>query len=145
MKTIFIMLLIIASVVSVQAQNWLTDFDKAKAVAKAEDKPIVLVFQGSDWCAPCIKLEKEIWSSAEFKEYSKTHFVLLKADFPRRKKNSLSDSQAQHNAQLAEAYNKRGLFPFVAMLDAEGKVLGETGYKKITPKEYISLLESFNH
>ena len=143
MKTIFSLALIVVSFV-VNAQNWLTDYDKAREVAKSESKPIVLVFQGSDWCAPCIKLDKEIWSSEEFKDYSKEHFVMLKADFPRRKKNTLPDSQSEHNAKLAEKYNKRGLFPFVIMLDADGNVLGETGYKKISPKEYISLLESFN-
>ena len=37
-------------------QEWQTDFTKAKEKATAEDKPIILVFQGSDWCAPCKNL-----------------------------------------------------------------------------------------
>ena len=42
------------------SQNWLTDFENAKELAKEENKKIILVFSGSDWCAPCIKLENEI-------------------------------------------------------------------------------------
>ena len=31
--------------------------------AQKQNKKIILVFQGSDWCGPCIKLSKEIWST----------------------------------------------------------------------------------
>lgn len=125
------------------SQNWLSDFEEAKKLAAKENKPIVLVFQGSDWCAPCIKLDREIWSSKEFKNYSSGHYVLLKADFPRKKKNSLSAEQAQANAILAEKYNKQGIFPFVVVMDKTGNVLGETGYRKTSPASYIDLLNSY--
>ncbi len=129
--------------VTVNAQNWQTDIDEAKAKASAENKKIVLVFQGSDWCAPCIKLEREIWSSDEFKKYAEKHFIMLKADFPRRKKNQLSDEQQKKNNKLAEKYNLHGYFPFVVVLDKDGNILGTTGYKKMSPTEYIKLLSSF--
>ena len=35
-----------------------TDFEKAKAEAKANNKLVLLTFSGSDWCLPCIKMEK---------------------------------------------------------------------------------------
>ncbi|NQU51952.1 MAG: thioredoxin family protein [Bacteroidetes bacterium] len=125
------------------AQNWQNDFDKAKEIAKEKNRPIILVFQGSDWCAPCMKLELEIWSTEEFKLYAATHFVMLKADFPRKKKNSLLSEQQIKNNKLAEIYNPNGFFPHVVVLNSAGKVLGATGYKKIQPMEYINLLESF--
>lgn len=130
-------------ITTVNAQEWQTDFETAKTVAANENKKIILVFQGSDWCAPCIKLDKEIWSTEEFKNYASTNFVLLKADFPRRKKNRLTDSQQQKNNQLMEKYNLRGYFPYVAVLNKDGNLLGSTGYKKISPSEYIKLLTSF--
>ena len=43
----------------IQAQ-WQTNYDEALALAKNENKPIVLVFSGSDWCGPCIRLKKTI-------------------------------------------------------------------------------------
>ncbi|HIC30863.1 MAG TPA: thioredoxin family protein [Flavobacteriaceae bacterium] len=125
------------------AQDWQTNIDTAKALAKKENHNIVLVFQGSDWCAPCIKLDKEIWSTAKFQELAKNHFVMLQADFPKRKKNQLSDSQTAHNGKLAEKYNPNGYFPYVVVLSQEGKVLGSIGYEKSTPEDYFKKLTAF--
>ncbi|MGB3774219.1 MAG: thioredoxin family protein [Leeuwenhoekiella sp.] len=125
------------------AQDWHTDFTEAKEVAVAEHKPILLVFQGSDWCAPCIKLEREIWSTEAFKDYAKDHYVMLKADFPRKKKNALEQQQQNKNSALAAKYNVEGYFPLVVVLDQNGKVRGKTGYKNLTPEEYIKSLNSF--
>lgn len=142
-KIITIIVLLVTFVSTVKAQEWQTDFKLAKEIASKEKKPIILVFQGSDWCAPCIKLDHQIWSTTVFKNYAKNHYVMLQADFPKRKKNALSDSQTAANAKLAEVYNKNGIFPFVVVLNANGKVLGETGYKKITPENYIAELNTF--
>ena len=143
MKKKFLFLLFFASVCIASAQEWQTDFTTAKQIAAKQDKPIILVFQGSDWCAPCIKLDKEVWSTPEFKSYAKDHFIMLQADFPRKKANSLAPEQQEKNNQLAEKYNQNGYFPFVVILDENGKVLGETGYQKMQPNEYIKLLNSF--
>ena len=128
---------------SLFAQEWKTNFAEAKELSKSENKPIVLVFQGSDWCAPCIKLDREIWSTTTFQSYAKDHFIMLQADFPRKKANQLPEEITQQNKELAETYNQQGYFPFVVVLNSEGKVLGTTGYQKMTPEEYIRLLESF--
>ncbi|MDA0316726.1 MAG: thioredoxin family protein [Bacteroidetes bacterium] len=126
-------------------QNWETSFSKAKDLASQQNKPIVLVFQGSDWCAPCIKMDREIWSTEIFKTYASKHYIMLKADFPRRKNNKLSESQTKANAELAEKYNNQGFFPFVVMLDKEGNVLGQRGYSKITPSQFINDLNSMTN
>lgn len=143
MRKALLFLIFILSITSIQAQNWITDFTTAKEEAVKNNKPIILVFQGSDWCAPCIKLDREIWSTEIFKNYSKEHYIMLQADFPRKKKNKLSDKQTEANKQLAEIYNKQGFFPFVVVLDHEGNILGQTSYKKTTPENYIKELNSF--
>lgn len=142
-KNLILSFLFISTSLFVNAQVWQTDFDEAQKMATEQDRNIVLVFSGSDWCAPCIKLETEIWSTEEFKDYSRDNFVLLKADFPRKKKNKLADEQQEKNNQLAEKYNTKGYFPLVVVLDNSGKVLGTTGYEKMEPSEYIKLLSSF--
>lgn len=138
-----VILMLWLSFIKVDAQVWQTDIHEAMEIASAKNQKIILVFQGSDWCAPCMKLEKEIWSSEEFITYSKEHFVLLKADFPRKKANSLTKDQQKKNNDLAEKYNDQGFFPLVLVLNKNGEVLGKTGYKNVTPKEYIAILESF--
>jgi thioredoxin-related protein len=143
MRKALLFIIFILSINCLQAQNWITDFTTAKEEAVKNNKPIILVFQGSDWCAPCIKLDHEIWSTKVFKNYSKEHYIMLQADFPRKKKNKLSDKQTEGNKQLAETYNKQGFFPFVVVLDYEGNILGQTSYKKTTPENYIKELNSF--
>jgi len=125
------------------AQEWQTDIVTAKTLASKKEQPIILVFQGSDWCAPCIKLERDIWSSQTFIDYARDHFIMLKADFPKKKANALPAEQAEKNKALAAQYNKNGYFPYVVVLNKKGEVLGTTGYKKISPEQYIELLESF--
>ncbi|MEC7770877.1 MAG: thioredoxin family protein [Bacteroidota bacterium] len=125
------------------AQDWQTDFDEAQDLAQKDNKNIVLVFQGSDWCAPCIKLDREIWSSSEFQDLAKDYFVMLKADFPRRKKNQLPEAQEARNKSLAAKYNPNGYFPYVVVLNPSGKVLGQAGYEKTSPKAYFNKLNSF--
>ena len=128
---------------SLSAQNKEVSLEEAKQLATQENKRIMLVFKGSDWCAPCIKLEKEILTSNEFKSLSKDGFISVIADFPRKKKNKLTkDKQAQNNA-LAEKYNPRGYFPYVVIISAQGKFLGAIGYEKTTPKNYFEKINAF--
>lgn len=141
-RTLFIVMMLFIAV-NAFSQNWQTNFTKAKEIASRENKQIILVFQGSDWCGPCIKLSKEIWSAEAFTAYAEEHYVMLKADFPKKKVNALDAKQQEENNKLAEIYNKNGIFPFVVVLNQRGQVLGTTGYKHISPKEYIALLNSF--
>jgi thioredoxin-related protein len=124
------------------SQNWTTSLDAAKTEAASSNKTILLVFSGSDWCAPCIKLDRTIFQSDVFKAEAEKKWVLLKADFPKKKGNALSESHTESNKKLAEKYNKEGNFPLVVLLDATGKVLGITGYKNVSPTEYVQLLNA---
>lgn len=137
------LLFVVVGISASIAQDWHTDFTKAAEIARQKNVPIVLVFQGSDWCAPCIKLDRAVWSTKEFKTYAQDHYVMLKADFPRRKSNALSPEQMNRNKALAEKYNRSGIFPLVVIMDYTGKVLGETSYKKVSPKDYIMELDAF--
>ncbi len=75
-----------ASSVFVSAQEWQATFSEAVSTSVKVQKPIILVFSGSDWCASCMKLERSIWESKEFIAYSKENYVLYRADFPQKKK-----------------------------------------------------------
>lgn len=143
MKFLLSFALALGIVASATSQDWQTNLDQSRSIATKQNKNIVLVFSGSDWCGPCIKLEKNIWSSVEFKKAASENWVLLKADFPRKKANRLSNEQTKENEMLAEKYNSSGYFPLVVVLDPSGKALGTTSYKDFTPAEYINHLQSF--
>lgn len=139
MKNRIIILLIFISSWS-YSQNWKINFDEAKQTATKENKNILLVFSGSDWCAPCIKLDNVVWKSEAFKLESEKIWVIYKADFPKKKANQLSAELTESNKRLAEKYNRSGSFPLVVLLDKTGKVIGMTGFKNISATEYIELI-----
>ncbi len=130
---------------AITAQDWKYDLDEALALAKEKDQKIVLFFTGSDWCPPCIKLERNLLTSKEFAAFTHKKYVWLRADFPRRKKNRISKEQKNKNIELAKRYNKKKQFPAILILNKEGVVLGATGYRRdLDVQGYISLLTSFD-
>jgi thioredoxin-related protein len=120
-------------------ESWLTDYDKAVALAKKENKVILADFNGSDWCPPCKALKKGVFETAEFKKYAKDNLVLLDVDFPKGKKQDAA--LAKHNEQLSEKFKIEG-FPTVLLINAAGKVLmTEVGYDDETPADYINKIK----
>jgi thioredoxin-related protein len=108
---------------SFSTAEWTTDFSKAKTEASEKSKYILLNFSGSDWCGPCMKLKKEVLDSEAFLKFAEDKLVLVRADFPRNKKNKLSPEQTKQNEALAEKYNNEGKFPLTVLIDATGKVV----------------------
>ncbi|PCE64337.1 thioredoxin family protein [Sediminicola luteus] len=140
-RLVFVVLLLFCGLAT--AQVWENDFDQAMKLAADQNKPLILVFAGSDWCAPCIRLEKEIWVNASFETYAKSNYVMYKADFPRKKSNRLAGHLQKKHASLAEKYNPKGYFPLVVILRDADRVLGTTTYKKMEVDSYIEHLNSF--
>src|ERR1700761_5482856 len=101
--------------------TWLGNFDDAKVEAAKDHKLILINFSGSDWCGPCIRERKEIFETAAFENFASEHLVLVRADFPRQKKNQLSKEQAKLNEDLADRYNSEGKFPYTLLVDENGK------------------------
>ena len=119
-------------------EEWLTDFNQAKKQAAEKNLPILADFSGSDWCGWCIKLDKEVFAQKEFKAFAKDRVVLFLADFPREKELKV-EVKAQ-NEQLCKAYGVEG-FPTVLLLDAGGKVIARTGYRKGGAGAYVEHLK----
>jgi len=118
--------------------DWQSDFNKAKEEASKENKAILINFSGSDWCGPCIRMKKEIFESNAFTDYASGNLILVRADFPRDKKNQLSKEQTAKNDALAEKYNPEGKFPLTVLVSADGKVLKEwEGLPKKTSDQFV--------
>lgn len=143
MKKSFILLFLLFSI-STFSQKWMNNFEEVKLEAIKQNKHILLVFSGSDWCAPCIKLDKNIWQSEEFKKFSEENYILYKADFPKKKANQLSENLKTQNNALAEKYNQNGNYPLVVLLNKDLKIIGITGYKNISPNDYIEVLKELD-
>jgi len=121
---------------------WLGDINTAVDQASKEHKLIIVNFSGSDWCGPCIRLRKEILESGLFEKYAQDHLVLVRADFPRQKKNQLPADQVKRNEALADKYNPEGKFPFTLLIDEHGKVLKSwDGFPDETPEQFVSQID----
>ena len=87
MKFLIIILTGVFGLIAATQDNalvWETDVKKAADISIAEKKPLFLFFTGSDWCGVCKKLQNEVFSQPQFKEWSK-NVVLVELDFPRNK------------------------------------------------------------
>ena len=126
--------------------EWNTDFEKAKIEAIRSHKLILLNFSGSDWCSPCIRMKEEIFDSDVFEKYAEQNLILVRADFPRLKKNLLSKEQTKQNEKLADKYDPGGKFPFTILLDESGKILKEwEGYPDESPDKFVIEVNTFAH
>ncbi len=125
---------------SAQADSsWQTDYKKAQEEAKTNKKLLLVDFTGSDWCGYCIRLDREILSKSQLKDYANKNLVLLEVDFPRAKQQSRT--LKEQNQRLAEEYQIEG-FPTILVLNGEGsKVWRYDGYFPDGPDAFIAALE----
>ena len=116
---------------SAAASGWLDDYHKAKDEAKASHKLLLLNFTGSDWCGWCIRLDQDVFSQSDFKDYASKNLVLMELDFPRPGGSRWQGQAAElkkQNLELARQYDVHG-FPTLIVLDGNGQKLWEyNGY-----------------
>lgn len=102
--------------------NWQSSFEDAVKKAKKEKKPILIYFTGSDWCGPCIRLEKDLFATNKFKKISDNKLVLYKADFPRNT-DLVAPENRKINKELSHRYAQTS-FPTMIIINEKGEVLG---------------------
>ena len=98
--------------------DWTDNFTAAVGKAKAEKKPILALFTGSDWCPPCQQLEKNILLQPAFKDFAKKHLVTLFLDFPRDAK--IDEAVKKQNDDLAKKFSVEA-YPTILLLSADGQ------------------------
>jgi len=119
---------------------WLSDYNAALAQARTSHKPVLLDFTGSDWCPWCIKMDKEVLDTPQFKEYADKNLVLMLVDFPQSKQ--LPQKVQDQNTDLQKKYAVEG-FPTYILVGKDGSVLGQQeGYLDGGPTAFIAKLES---
>ena len=111
--------------------TWLTDLPSARVRAKAEGKSVLLFFHGSDWCPPCVEMQRQVFASAEFVKYARRALVLVDVDFPQ--KSTQSEELKRANLALKVRFNLSQEpgegFPTIVLLNDAGEtVFQETGY-----------------
>lgn len=124
----------------IEGDGWLKSYDAALAEAQKEQKNVLVYFTGSDWCPPCKMLKTDLFDTDEFKTVSAA-YSLLYIDIPRNR-DLLTQEQMSHNLDILAKHNKKGMFPLLVILNAEGLELDKnSGYSMDGRiQEYLSML-----
>jgi thioredoxin-related protein len=123
-----------------QDAHWLTDYNQAVNQAKTDNKNVLMDFTGSDWCPWCIRMDKEVLNTSQFKAYADKNLVLLLVDFPQSKQ--LPQKVQDQNNDLQKKYDAEG-FPTFILIDKDGNVLGkQVGYLDGGPTAFIAKIDS---
>lgn len=129
---------LVLSAPAVDDELWTDDFTAAQTRARAESKDLLLDFTGSDWCAWCIRLHREVFEQDAFEAAAPEQYVLVTLDFP-RDTSRLSEAVQRQNEGLRERYPIAG-FPTLYLLDAEGRPYATTGYREGGAEPYLEHL-----
>ncbi len=117
---------------------WTTDTAAAVDNAAAQDKDLLLLFTGSDWCPPCIKLEEQILGKEEFLDSARKNFVLVKFDFP--EKTQLLPELERQNEEWSDRFGIEG-FPTIVLIDQDERPYAFTGFRDEGPVEFVAHLD----
>ncbi len=129
-----------------QPVEWKEWGEEAFALAKAEDKPILLDI-GAVWCHWCHVMDRESYENAETAKIINEHFVPVKVDRDER-----PDVDARYQAAVA-AISGQGGWPLTAFLTPDGlPFFGGTYFPPVDqhgrpglPRVLLTMVEAFQN
>lgn len=110
------------------------------AKQSADDDLKLIIFQGSDWCSKCIKLEKTILSDSTFQKYLNQNNIDMElVDFPQRKK--MDEIQKEKNKSIAEKYDFSGSFPTILLVNGEKNIVSNIFFNNQKVDDFVVEIE----
>lgn len=99
------------------------------------------VFEGSDWCTNCKRLDKNVLTQPTFQDFLLSQQIeLVMVDFPQRKK--LSKEQREINAKIAEKFAFEGVYPTLVLEKIEGLAYTRLAYQNESVGEFTQMLQN---
>lgn len=123
--------------------EWTMDFDAAKALAKEKKLTILMNFTGSDWCGWCKLMDKNVFSTEQWKSYATQNVVTVFIDFPKNK-SLVPEKLVERNKALSDKFEVQG-YPTYILLASDGdKQLGRlTASREATPANFIQDIKKY--
>lgn len=122
-------------------EGWGRDFNAAQEQAKAENKSMLVLFTGSDWCPPCQNLHDSVLTSSEFADKVPNQLITVVCDNPRNA-SLVSPEERKQYQTLSTKYKVSGV-PSLFLIDAEGNAYHKiVGYGGTPASEWVSDLMS---
>lgn len=99
MKNVILFFLLLTSDFTLsQEVEMITDWNEAKELAFKTEKKILIILTGSEWCAPCKKMDKNLIANPEFQSYAEKNLVVFLIDLP--------GGGLHMNSEVFKNYNK---------------------------------------
>ncbi len=109
--------------------GWLQSLEAAKAIAARDNKHLLILFDGSDWCGWSKAMFREVVGQPGFLPLVREDYVTVHVDFPRHELARGLVEDAQRNDGLARYYAVDG-FPTVVLADAMGQPYETLGFEE---------------
>ena len=114
------------------------DFMKAKEISQGYQKPLVLVFTGSDWCQYSQDLLKNTFFTEPFFQTIKTSLIFAQIDFPELSRVVLPE-RIEQNKILKDQFKVQE-FPTVILMDPAMHEVTRLGFSTMPSNEYAKYL-----
>ncbi len=96
--------------------GWYSDYQEGLRAAE-EKQTLALIDFWAEWCAACFKMEKDLFTSDEFRDFvAANNIVLIRLDF--------TDTDTQEKEDIAQKYEIHGL-PTLVIADEDGEMVGK--------------------
>jgi protein disulfide-isomerase len=104
---------------------WMNDIRQAQQIAQQQQRPVLLHFY-ADWCAPCVRLEREVYPRPDIALAISSNYIPVKID-------------VQRSPDIARHFGVQS-FPTDIVLDPAGRVL----HRSVTPGDAGKYLQMLN-
>ena len=123
---------------AVAGDDWLTNYEAAMEKAREQQKPVLTVFTGSDWCPHCRTLEDQVLHTQTFRNWAEGRLVLLMIDLP---KQGISAEERAARSRVCIKYGVR-TFPSAVLIGPEGdRITAQSGYLGQPADAWVATLE----
>ncbi|NBD38070.1 MAG: hypothetical protein GVY10_05840 [Verrucomicrobia bacterium] len=102
-------------------------------------KPVLVAFLGPDWSVACRKFQQRVLSSDAFTSFAREH--LLYWPVQARRQPRLQKKERARLQALVIHFDIRA-YPTILLLDPDGTERLRHGYREISGKAYVRLLEA---
>jgi hypothetical protein len=106
-----------------------------------DEKPsaVLYVFEGSDWCTSCARLEKRILVDPSFmNQIDQLNIRIERIDFPQRKK--IPAETKQYYDQVAEKFSFDGVFPSLFIIRPDNDKYRRIYFKNESADEMLLMI-----
>ena len=114
--------------IATAASGWSTNIDSALKLGKQKKKPVMVEFTGLDWCPPCQRMQKDVFSKSAFTNAASKKFILVLIDIPKP-----GSSSAKKYHDLMRKYRVSGV-PTILLFGEDGRE-----FSRFTASEFPSV------